>query len=78
MGDKWWDWFLPIRKSQGDGVRFEYNTALVKKLQARAKEIACLTPINVESSTSQAPTPTLGDGDKDKESMMIVEPGPPV
>jgi hypothetical protein len=37
MGDKVWDWFLPIRPSQGDGARFPYNEALVKKLQARAR-----------------------------------------
>jgi hypothetical protein len=39
MGDKVWDWFLPIRPSQGDGARFPYNEALVKKLQARARAI---------------------------------------
>jgi hypothetical protein len=76
MGDKWWDWFLPIRKSQGDGVRFEYNTALVKKLQARAQEIARLTSINVENSIAQAPT--SGGGDQNKESRMVPEPGTPM
>jgi len=76
MGDKWWDWFLPIRKSQGDGVRFEYNTALVKKLQARAQEIARLTPIIVENPIAQLPT--SGGGDKNKESRMVPEPAAPM
>jgi len=39
MGDKWYDWFLPIHRSPGDGVRFEYNEELVKKLKARARVI---------------------------------------
>jgi hypothetical protein len=39
MGDKVWDWFLPIRPSPGDGVRFEYNEYLVKKMQARARKV---------------------------------------
>lgn len=39
MGDKVWDWFLPIRPSQGDGARFPYNEALLAKLQARARAI---------------------------------------
>ena len=39
MGENIWDWFLPIRSSQGDGARFPYNEALVKKLQARARAI---------------------------------------
>ena len=39
MGDKVWDWFLPIRPSPGNGVRFEYNEYLVKKMRARARKI---------------------------------------
>lgn len=39
MGDKVWDWFLPIRSSPGDGVRFEYNENLVKKMRARARKV---------------------------------------
>jgi hypothetical protein len=62
MGDKVWDWFLPIRPSQGDGARFEYNTALVQKLQIRAREIALAQssrgensqPSRVGSSRAQA------------------------
>jgi hypothetical protein len=50
MGDKVWDWFLPIRPSQGDGARFEYNTALVQKLQIRAREIALSHSSRVENS----------------------------
>ena len=39
MGDRIWDWFLPIRPTPGDGVTFEYNERLVKKLRARAKRV---------------------------------------
>ena len=39
MGDTVWDWFLPIRPTQGDGIRFEYNEKMVAKLRARAKEV---------------------------------------
>jgi hypothetical protein len=39
MGDKVWDWFLPIRPTPGDGVRFEYNQYLVDKLRKRARKI---------------------------------------
>lgn len=39
MGDKVWDWFLPIRPTPGDGVRFEYNQDLVDKLRKRARKI---------------------------------------
>ena len=34
-----YDWFLPIHPSPGDGIRFEYNEVLVKKLKARARYI---------------------------------------
>lgn len=40
MGDKVWDWFLPIRSSQGDGIRFEYNEVLAKKMRTKAMRIA--------------------------------------
>lgn len=51
MGDHIWDWFLPIRRTKGDGVRFEFNQTLVKKLQARAGAIARgeLTGIGAEN-----------------------------
>jgi hypothetical protein len=51
MGEHVWDWFLPIQKTKGDGVRFEFNQTLVKKLQARAKAIAAgeLTGIGAEA-----------------------------
>ena len=39
MGDKVWDWFLPIRSSPGDRVTFEYNENLVKKMRARARKV---------------------------------------
>ena len=39
MGEHVYDWFLPIHNSPGDGVRFEYNEALVNKLKARARVI---------------------------------------
>jgi hypothetical protein len=39
MGDKVWDWFLPIRGSQGDGIRFEYNEKLARKLRNKAKAV---------------------------------------
>jgi len=42
MGEKVWDWFLPIRGSMGDGIRFEYNKKLVEKLVARARKAAGL------------------------------------
>ena len=38
MGEKVWDWFLPIHGSMGDGIRFEYNEKLVEKLVARARK----------------------------------------
>lgn len=34
-----YDWFLPIHQSPGDGIRFEYNEVLVKKLKARGRYI---------------------------------------
>lgn len=39
MGNKVWDWFLPIRGSQGDGIRFEYNEKLARKLRNKAKAV---------------------------------------
>lgn len=39
MGEYIWDWFLPIRPSQGDGARFPYNEELVKKLRKRARAV---------------------------------------
>jgi len=39
MGEKVWDWVLPIHRSQGDGIHFEHNKTLLAKLQARAKEV---------------------------------------
>jgi hypothetical protein len=39
MGDKVWDWFLPIHGSQGDGVRFEYNEVLLKRLRGKARAV---------------------------------------
>jgi len=39
MGDKVWDWFLPIRGSKGNGINFEYNEMLVKKLQKKARNV---------------------------------------
>jgi hypothetical protein len=39
MGDKPWDWFLPIQATPGDGVRFEYNEELLTKMHARAREV---------------------------------------
>jgi hypothetical protein len=51
MGDHVWDWFLPLQRMKGDGVRFEFNQTLVKKLQARARAIATgeLTGIGAET-----------------------------
>ena len=40
MGNKVWDWFLPIRGSPGDGIRFEYNEKLALKLRNKAKAVA--------------------------------------
>jgi hypothetical protein len=39
MGEKPWDWFLPIRATPGDGIRFEYNEKLVRKLRNKAKAV---------------------------------------
>jgi hypothetical protein len=39
LGENIYDWFLPIHRSPGDGIRFEYNEALVRKLKARARVI---------------------------------------
>ena len=36
MGDKIWDWCLPIKGSKGNGIKFEYNDALLKKLRIKA------------------------------------------
>lgn len=59
MGDKVWDWFLPIRPSQGDGVRFPYNESLVKKLRDRARAIVVgqsRDEHDMESQTFVAPS----------------------
>jgi len=39
MGDKVWDWFLPIRGSPGDGIRFEFNEKLARKLRNKARAV---------------------------------------
>ena len=39
MGNNVWDWLLPIRGSEGDGIRFPYNQKLVEKLQAKAQRV---------------------------------------
>jgi len=39
MGEKPWDWFLPIRATPGDGIRFEYNEKLARKLRNKAKAV---------------------------------------
>ena len=66
MGEKVWDWFLPIRGSMGDGIRFEYNKKLVEKLMARARKSRGLrVPPSVRpSETSWPPGPSrlLDDG----------------
>jgi hypothetical protein len=39
MGEEVWDWFLPIRTTPGDGVRFEYNEVLLTKLRNKARQV---------------------------------------
>jgi hypothetical protein len=57
MGERVWDWFLPIRGSMGDGVRFEYNKKLVEKLMARARKSTGLrVPPSVHPSGSSRPS----------------------
>jgi hypothetical protein len=68
MGDNIWDWFLPIRPTQGGGARFPYNEALVEKLQARARAIVS------GQSVGEAVQPPSREEERDHESRTYVAP----
>ena len=68
MGDNIWDWFLPIRPTQGDGARFPYNEAMVEKLQARASAIVS------GQSIGEAVQSASRDEERDHESRTYVAP----
>ncbi|WBW72613.1 vacuolar membrane palmitoyltransferase Pfa5 [Schizosaccharomyces osmophilus] len=36
MGDRWYDWFLPFRRSPGDGMHYEYNPSFLHKMRLKA------------------------------------------
>ena len=66
MGYKVWDWFLPIRPSPGDGVRFEYNEYLVKKMRARARKV-------IRSQLARASSPVVSGGSRNFPAQDIEE-----
>ena len=66
MGDKVWDWFLPIRPTPGDGVRFEYNEYLVKKLRAKARKV-------IKSQSAQSGSLAVGGGSRNFPSRGMEE-----
>jgi hypothetical protein len=66
MGDKVWDWFLPIRPSPGDGVRFEYNEYLVKKMRARARKV-------IRSQSTQASSDGVSRGSRNFPTQELEE-----
>nr|BAA21415.1 pi035 [Schizosaccharomyces pombe] len=36
MGDHWYNWILPLRRSPGDGEHFLYSPSFVSKMQSKA------------------------------------------
>jgi hypothetical protein len=73
MGGKIWDWFLPIRGSQGDGIRFDYNERLLMKLRTRAKEV-----IRNQSRQATTNSHSVAVEEEEKGESTVVEPDPHV
>ncbi|BFZ61606.1 Palmitoyltransferase pfa5 [Saitoella coloradoensis] len=51
MGERWYEWFLPMRSKRGDGWRWEWNEQMVTRLKEQAARSAGEDMISRPSST---------------------------